>query len=97
LVFYGSDQFSAKYRNGAFVSQQESWNQAQLAGYKVAFIPFVNGKPQQPVDFLTGFVAEGDGSKVYGRPVCTAVAPNGCLLVNDDDSEIIWMVSAEGE
>lgn len=94
LVFYSDGAFPKKYKNGAFVGQHGSWNRAQLAGYKVVFIPFVNGKPQEPEDFLTGFVADGDGSKVYGRPVCTAVAPDGSLLVNDDDSGIIWRVSA---
>jgi len=94
LVFYSDGAFPEKYKNGAFVGQHGSWNRAQLAGYKVVFIPFVNGKPQEPEDFLTGFVADSDGSKVYGRPVCTAVAPDGSLLVNDDDSGIIWRVSA---
>ncbi|MGB7393385.1 MAG: sorbosone dehydrogenase family protein [Pricia sp.] len=95
LVFYEADTFPDKYKNGAFVGQHGSWNRAEFAGYKVVFVPFENGEPQQPEDFLTGFIADGDASKVYGRPVGVAVAPDGSLLVNDDDSGVIWRVAAE--
>jgi len=94
LAFYTAETFPNKYKNGAFIGQHGSWNRAELAGYKVVFIPFENGKPQQPEDFLTGFLAEGDENKAYGRPVGVAVAQDGSLLVNDDDSGIIWKVSA---
>lgn len=94
LTFYTADHFPDKYKNGAFVGQHGSWNRAELSGYKVIFIPFENGKPLKPEDFLTGFVKEEDTSQVYGRPVCVAVAPDGSLLVNDDDSGIIWKVSS---
>ncbi|PKA99181.1 hypothetical protein B0O79_2881 [Flavobacteriaceae bacterium MAR_2009_75] len=95
LVFYGADQFPAKYKNGAFVGQHGSWNRAVFSGYKVLFVPFENGKPQPPQDFLTGFIADEEAGEVYGRPVCVAVATDGSLLVNDDDSGVIWKVSAE--
>ena len=95
LAFYGADAFPAKYKNGAFVGQHGSWNRAEFAGYKVVFVPFENGEPQQPEDFLTGFIADGDASKVYGRPVGVTVAPDGAILVNDDDSGVIWRVAAE--
>ncbi len=94
LAFYTADQFPAKFRNGAFVGQHGSWNRAEFAGYKVIFVPFDGGKPQQPEDFLTGFIADGKADEVYGRPVGIAVAPDGSLLVNDDDSGIIWRVAA---
>jgi hypothetical protein len=94
LTFYKADAFPAKYKNGAFVGQHGSWNREPFSGYKVVFIPFENGKPEAPQDFLTGFIDSNDESKVYGRPVCVAVAPDGSLLVNDDDSGIIWKVAA---
>ena len=51
--------------------------------------------PKEPVDFLTGFIPDENGNEVYGRPVATTVAPDGSLLVNDDDGGVIWRVSAE--
>lgn len=94
LTFYKADGFPAEYKNGAFIGQHGSWNRKPFSGYKVVFIPFENGKPEAPQDFLTGFIDSEDESKVYGRPVCVAVAPDGSLLVNDDDSGIIWRVAA---
>lgn len=96
FTFYTENSFPEKYHNGAFVGQHGSWNRANFSGYKVLFIPFdENGNPQQPEDFLTGFIADDDASEVYGRPVGVATLPDGSLLVNDDDGNVIWRISAE--
>ncbi|MCP9201389.1 sorbosone dehydrogenase family protein [Gramella sp. GC03-9] len=96
LTFYTKNSFPEKYRNGAFVGQHGSWNRANFSGYKVIFIPFdENGDPQEPEDFLTGFIASDDSSQVYGRPVGVTTLPDGSLLVNDDDGNVIWRVAAE--
>lgn len=93
LTFYTADNFPAKYKNGAFIGQHGSWNREEFAGYKVVFVPFINGIPQQPEDFLTGFIEEGNGNNVYGRPVGVYQRLDGSLLVADDDSGIIWKIS----
>jgi len=93
FTFYTTDQFPAAYKNGAFVGQHGSWNRDPFSGYKVVFIPFENGKPQPPTDFLSGFIANEDEGTVYGRPVCVTTSPDGSLLVNDDSSGIIWKVA----
>lgn len=96
FTFYKKTAFPEKYHNGAFVGQHGSWNRANFSGYKVLFIPFdENGNPQEPEDFLTGFIADDDASQVYGRPVGVTTLPDGSLLVNDDDGGVIWRVSAE--
>jgi glucose/arabinose dehydrogenase len=93
LAFYDKTKFPAKYQNGAFIGQHGSWNRSQLAGYKVMFVPFKNGKPTgKPEDFLTGFVQNEE--KVYGRPVGVTVMEDGSLLVNDDSGNTIWRVTA---
>lgn len=92
LCFYTAEAFPAKYRGGAFVGQRGSWNRSQFAGYRVAFVPFKDGKAAgPPEDFLTGFIASEN--EVYGRPVCTCVAPDGSLLVTDDVTDRIWRVA----
>lgn len=95
LKFYTANQFPEKYKNGAFVGQHGSWNRADFSGYKIAFVPFEDGKPGIPEDFLTGFIASEANSEVYGRPVAVSILPDGSLLVNDDDSNTIWRVSVE--
>ncbi|BAO55851.1 PQQ-dependent sugar dehydrogenase [Nonlabens marinus] len=95
FTFYTANQFPKLYKNGAFIGQHGSWNRKPLSGYKVVFIPFdAAGKPQPPMDFLTGFTAKGSDKDVYGRPVGVTVHKDGSLLVNDDDSGVLWRVSA---
>ncbi|TWT78379.1 Membrane bound L-sorbosone dehydrogenase [Posidoniimonas polymericola] len=94
LAFYTGDKFPERYHQGAFVGQHGSWNRAKFAGYKVVFVPFDEaGRPQPPEDFLAGFIADGDASQVYGRPVSVEVTTQGDLLVSDDDGGVIWRVS----
>ena len=96
LAFYTGDSFPAKFKGGAFVGQRGSWNRSQFSGYKVAFVPFKDGKPAgPPEDFLTGFIATAD--EVYGRPVGVAVAADGALLVADEPGGKIWRVAPAGK
>lgn len=96
LAFYTDDKFPEKYRGGAFVGQHGSWNRSKLAGYRVAFVPFADGKPAgEPEDFLTGFISDFEKREVFGRPVGVAVAADGSLLVADDDANMIWRVVPE--
>lgn len=96
LTFYTGNKFPAEYRDGAFIGQHGSWNRSVLAGYKVAFVPFKNGKPTGAMqDFLTGFIADETKAEVYGRPVGVAVASDGALLVADDVSSTVWRISVK--
>lgn len=95
LTFYTGDKFPEQYRGGAFIGQHGSWNRSTLSGYKVAFVPFKNGKPVGKLqDFLTGFIADPEKGEVYGRPVGVAVASDGALLVADDVSSTVWRIAA---
>ncbi|HLG03266.1 MAG TPA: sorbosone dehydrogenase family protein [Bacteroidia bacterium] len=93
LAFYDKNKFPEKYRGGAFIGLHGSWNRSALAGYKVIYVPFKNGKPfGVPEDFLTGFISDASKSQAYGRPVGVAVLPDGSLLVADDAGNTIWRV-----
>ena len=96
LAFYKGTKYPSKYQGGAFVGQHGSWNRSKIAGYKVVFVPFKDGKPKgKPEDFLTGFVADADKADVYGRPVGVTLTPDGALLVADDVSGVVWRVAAK--
>ncbi|MBC6112413.1 PQQ-dependent sugar dehydrogenase [Pedobacter fastidiosus] len=96
LAFYKGDKFPAKYQGGAFIGQHGSWNRSAISGYKVAFVPFKDGKPTgKPEDFLTGFVSDSAKAEVYGSPVGVTLTPDGALLVADDVSGVIWRVAAK--
>jgi len=73
-----------------------SWNRSKMVGYKVAFVPFKDGKPAGPLeDILTGFIADENKFEAHGRPVGVTVAPDGSLLVADDSGGKVWRVSAK--
>jgi glucose/arabinose dehydrogenase len=92
LVFYDRTLFPAHYRGGAFVGQHGSWNRKPRTGYKVVFVPFVDGKPASaPEDFLSGFLT-ADGHAL-GRPVGVALDTHGGLLVADDVGNAVWRVA----
>ena len=96
LAFYQGKSFPARYHGGAFIGMHGSWNRSDLVGYKVAFVPFQNGKPSGVIeDFLTGFIANPKISQVYGRPVGVAIWTDGSLLVADDAAGKVWRVSAK--
>lgn len=79
-------------RSGVFVGQHGSWNRSVRSGYKVIFVPFVDGRPAgPPQDVLTGFLnAQG---RAQGRPVGVQIDRQGALLVADDVGNVIWRVS----
>ncbi|MBS1208154.1 MAG: L-sorbosone dehydrogenase [Proteobacteria bacterium] len=83
----------ASFANGMFIGQHGSWNRKPFSGYKVIFVPFVEGKPVgAPVDVLTGFLSK-EGT-AYGRPVGVALDKQGALLVADDVGNVVWRVSS---
>jgi glucose/arabinose dehydrogenase len=97
LAFAPARGLPPRYRGGLFVAQRGSWNRSGFVGYRVAFLPFRDGRPAGPVqDFLTGFVGREAELEVYGRPVGLAVLPDGSLLVSDDGAGVVWRVRWRG-
>ena len=92
LSFATDGGFGGAFSQGAFIGEHGSWNRQDLSGYKVVWTPFVNGRPAgPPVDFLTGFIADG---KARGRPVgVTFDARRRILLVADDLSNTVWRIA----
>ena len=81
------------FPDGMVIGQHGSWNRSTLSGYKVVFIPFVDGRPSGPPrDILSGFLAD-DEKVSYGRPVGVTLGPDGALLVADDVGDVIWRVT----
>jgi glucose/arabinose dehydrogenase len=81
------------FPDGMVIGQHGSWNRSTLSGYKVVFIPFVDGRPSGPPrDILSGFLAP-DEKVSYGRPVGVTLGLDGALLVADDVGDVIWRVT----
>jgi glucose/arabinose dehydrogenase len=95
LAFYDGTQFPEAVRGSLFVAYHGAFDFANLNGYRVVRIPFENGAPGQPEDFLTGFVPPGS-AKWVGRPVDVAVAPDGSLFVTDDFNGFLYRIEYVG-
>ena len=91
LTSSANNKLPPRYANGMFVGQHGSWNRRPLAGYRVIFVPFLEGMPAgAPIEVLTGFLS-ADGH-AWGRPVGVAIDSRGALLVADDVGNAVWRV-----
>ncbi|MCA1653883.1 MAG: sorbosone dehydrogenase family protein [Sphingomicrobium sp.] len=96
LSFYNAGLLPAHYRGGAFIGEHGSWDRTKPYGYKVVFVPFVNGRPSgKAEDVVTGFLTP-DTKNTYGRPVGVAIDRTGALLVADDVGNTVWRVTPAG-
>ena len=92
LAFANDSAMPEAYRDGAFVGNRGSWNRKAFNGYKVVYIPFVNGRPSGMArDVVTGFL---EGDEARGRPVGLAIDGTGALLIADDAGNTVWRVAA---
>lgn len=82
------------FPDGMAIGQHGSWNRSKLSGYKLVFVPFVNGRPSGPPrDILSGFLAP-DERESYGRPVGVTIGSDRrSLLMADDVGNVIWRVT----
>ena len=81
------------FPDGMVIGQHGSWNRSTLSGYRVVFVPFLDGRPAGPArDILSGFLAP-DERESYGRPVGVTLGADGALLVADDVGDVIWRVT----
>ena len=92
LSFVADGGLGRNFTDGALVGQHGSWNRSDLAGYRVVFIPYRNGRPVgDPIDFLTGFIEDG---QARGRPVGVTYDPaHQVVYVADDLSNTVWRVA----
>ncbi|HEX5323149.1 MAG TPA: PQQ-dependent sugar dehydrogenase [Capsulimonadaceae bacterium] len=93
ITFGQTSRFPAPYKNSIFVAMHGSWNRSERTGYKVVRLE-MNAKGEATgayEDFAWGWVLP-DGT-VWGRPVYTAIAKDGSLLITDDGENNIWRVS----
>lgn len=93
LAFTDDSAMPEPFASGAFVGNRGSWNRNEFNGYKVIFVPFVDGVPAGPAqDVVTGFL---DGDKTRGRPVGLAIDGTGALLMADDVGNTVWRVGPD--
>ena len=90
--FYTGGQFPERYRNALFIAEHGSWNRSGKVGYLVSAIVFDGGEPRYE-RFITGWL---EGQKNWGRPADVLVAPDGSLLISEDQKGVIYQVTYSG-
>jgi glucose/arabinose dehydrogenase len=102
LIFYSSDQFPEKYRNGAFIAFHGSWNRSPLPqqGYNVVYVPFNGEMPSGDYEvFADGFKGTEtleSSNNAEARPMGLAIGPDGSLYISDSMRGKIWRIVYTG-
>jgi glucose/arabinose dehydrogenase len=91
IRFVTGGQFPAAFQNTALIAQHGSWNRSVPIGYRIMQVKFDGDKVTGYEPFLTGWLK--DDGKVTGRPVDLQWAPDGALLVSDDQEGAIYRIS----
>jgi glucose/arabinose dehydrogenase len=93
LTFATGEQFPEAFQGGIFVAQHGSWNREPPAAPKLLYIAFQDGEPVGAQDFATGWQDE-NGNR-WGRSVGVVVAPDGSLIVSDDEAGLLYRIVYE--
>jgi len=94
MRFYTGSQFPAQYRNQIFIAEHGSWNRSSKVGYRVTLVRLdADRKPVSYEPFAEGWL---QGQRTWGRPADVEVAPDGSLLIADDDAGAIYRVRYRG-
>lgn len=91
MRFYTGNMFLPEYKNQIFIAEHGSWNRSTPIGYRIMLVRLENNKPVQYIPFAHGWLQ--DDGKVLGRPADVQVAPDGALLVSDDDKGAIYRIA----
>ena len=95
IAFYAGDQFPAAYRNRLFIAEHGSWDRSKPVGYRISTLALDDdGEPRGYDVFAAGWL-RANGS-YWGRPTDLLVAPDGSLLVSDDEAGVIYRISYTG-
>ncbi len=104
LLFYTSDQFPDKYRNGAFIAFHGSWNREaenKQQGYNIVFAPFEGDTPSGDWEvFADGFEGPEDVETprdAEHRPVGMAIGPDGSLYISDSSKGAVYRIVYTGK
>ncbi|MCU0421102.1 MAG: sorbosone dehydrogenase family protein [Cyclobacteriaceae bacterium] len=97
LKFYTGSMFPAEYRNQIILAEHGSWNRSKKSGYRLSLVTLDDaGKALDYKPFATGWMDDAS-QKVWGRPVDVLVAPDGALLVSDDQAGVVYRIAYQAE
>ncbi len=90
IEFYTGKQFPPRYQNALFIAQHGSWNRSSKVGYQVLVVYLDGDRVLGHETFVGGWLR---GQRNWGRPNDVLMAPDGSLLISDDQGDAIYRVS----
>lgn len=96
LAFIPEEGWPEDMRNDLLVAYHGSWNRSVPTGYKVVRFDLDASRNALggPIDFVTGFLAEGAKTDTaIGRPVGVMAEPGGVTYVSDDRAGAIYRIA----
>ena len=89
VAFYTGQQFPERFRNALFIAEHGSWNRSSKVGYQISVVTF-DEQGDHYAPFVTGWL---ENENNWGRPNDVLVAPDGSLLISDDQAGAVYRVS----
>lgn len=95
FTFLSKPYFSDDHQGDAFIACHGSWNSTSKVGYRVERVLFdkVSGKPYGSLMVVGTLAPDG---KILGRPVDCVEAPDGSVLLSDDQTGQIYRIQRAG-
>ena len=93
ITFYDGSQFPKDYQNAVFIAEHGSWNRTRKVGYQVSVVLKKADGALSYQPFVTGWL---EGEENWGRPNDVLVAPDGSLLISDDQGGLVYRVRYSG-
>ena len=90
MRFYTGSMFPGEYRRRIFIAEHGSWNRSVPIGYRITTVELNDNRAVDYKTFADGWLS---GRNAWGRPVDVVVAPDGALLVSDDEAGAIYRIS----
>ncbi len=91
LTFLDGEGIPADLSGDLVVVQHGSWNRSDPAEPKLLHIVLEDGQPVSATDLVTGW--QDENGERWGRPAGIIVAPDGSLIVSDDENGMIYRVT----
>jgi glucose/arabinose dehydrogenase len=92
MKFYTGNEFPADYQNNIFLAEHGSWNRHKRQGARIMrIVADKDGHDVKQEVFAEGWLQPDNN--YWGRPTDVLVAPDGSLLVADDEAGAIYRIS----
>jgi glucose/arabinose dehydrogenase len=80
------------FDNKIYIAEHGSWNRKTPIGYRISTVDINNGKATNYKVFAEGWLS---GNNAWGRPVDIIFTDDKAMLISDDKSGVIYIISKE--